>query len=582
MKLMRSLWVLGAVAVAGAGAFPAAGPDTTADSPELEGRDILSTTVDTPAGTIVGARLLGVDSFRGIPYAESPAGKQRLKPPKRLQTKLDNFDAKGIAPSCPQMLLSSSSDDIISKIGSFALQLPLFKPLTDPIQGQEDCLSVTVQRPSDAKEGDDLPVLYWMYGGAFELGSTNVYDAASMLRQASRQGQPFIFVAVNYRVAGWGFLPGAEVLADGSANLGLLDQRMGLEWVADNIASFGGDPTKVTIWGESAGSISVFDQMALYGGDVSYKGKPLFRGAIMNSGSIIPAEPVDGPKGQAVYDTVVEAAGCSGADDTLECLRDVDYDTLMDAINTLPAFIGYSSVALSFLPRPDGRVLPDSPDVLASSGRYHAVPMIIGDQEDEGTILSLFQSNTTKTDEDIVDYLSTNYFHGASDETLTALVSSYEDTKAMGSPFRTGILNELYPGFKRLAAILGDLVFTLTRRYFLDLATSANPETPAWSYLASYYHNTPVIGTCHASDIAQFFFNAIPDPAGMAHRTYYYNFINNLDPNVGNDDHPHWPQWSENRELLWFENLVKVGYLDDDFREDSARIISENAAELHI
>lgn len=120
-----------------------------------------------------------------------------------------------------------------------------------------------------------------------------MYDPASLLSQAIDQDQPFVFVGVNYRVAGFGFMPGKEILADGSSNLGLLDQRMGLEWVADNIAAFGGDPTKVTIWGESAGAISVFDQMALYGGNITYKDQPLFRGAIMNSGSIVSRQ--DGP-----------------------------------------------------------------------------------------------------------------------------------------------------------------------------------------------------------------------------------------------------------------------------------------------
>lgn len=414
-----------------------------------------------------------------------------------------------------------------------------------------------------------------------------MYDGGPLVSNAIDMGKPYIFVAINYRVAGFGFMPGKEILADGSANLGLLDQRMGLEWVADNIAAFGGDPGKVTIWGESAGAISVFDQMALYGGNIQYKGKPLFRGAIMNSGSVIPAEPVDGPKGQAIYDAVVAKAGCSGTFETLACLRAAPYDKFLAAVNSVPAFLSYNSVALSYLPRPDGKVLTQSPDVLAKAGNYTAVPMIIGDQEDEGTIFALFQPNITSSDK-IVTYLGDLFFHGATKSQLETLVSLYSPWVWDGSPFRSGIFNEIYPGFKRLAAILGDLVFTLTRRVFLEDATANHPNVPAWSYLASYDQGTPILGTFHTSDILQVFYGILPNYASKSIQGYYANFVYNLDPNnagggtsqkskIAED----WPQWSQDRMLINFF-ADSNGYLKDDFRSDAAKFLAANAEAFHI
>lgn len=543
--------------------------------PQLEGR--ANVNVASPAGSVQGVSLLGVESFRGIPYAEPPVGQLRLKPPKRLTTSLNNFDARGIAPACPQMFISSEVEGLIGGVLDLLLDIPFLQPLT----GQEDCLSMSVQRPAGTKAGDKLPVLFWIFGGGFQLGATNTYDATDLLRFGIGQDQPFIFVAVNYRTGGFGFMPGAEVLADGSANLGLLDQRMGLEWVADNIAAFGGDPEKVTIWGESAGAISVFDQMALYGGDATYKGKQLFRGAIMNSGSIVPSDPVDCPKGQDVYGRVVERAGCSGSEDTLACLREADYETFLDAVNAEPGILSYNSVALSYLPRPDGKVLPESPDLLVKNGRYHAVPMIIGDQEDEGTLFALFQPNISRTN-DIVEYLSDIYFQSATNEQLTALVETYPANWSAGSPFRTGLLNSFYVAYKRLAAILGDLVFTLTRRVFLEDTLAANPDVPSWSYLASYNYGTPIMGTFHASDILQVFYGQWPNNAMRSSRTYYYNFLYNLDPNVGVTKFAKWPQWKESRDLMWFETGNRNSILKDDFRSASSKWIADNVAALYI
>lgn len=536
----------------------------------LEKRD--TTSVVTPQGTIVGSVLLGVENFGGIPFAEAPEGNLRLKPPQRLNSSLGTFDATGLGPSCPQMFFSTEGDLLTSVLGNL-INTPLFQTVTDQ---KEDCLTMRVQRPAGTTSDAKLPVLFWIFGGAFELGSPQMYDASALVSNGVDQGKPFVFVAVNYRTGGFGFLAGKEILADSASNLGLLDQRMGLEWVQDNIAAFGGDPEKVTIWGESAGAISVFDQMALYGGDNTYNGKKLFRAAIMDSGSAVPAEPVDCPRSQDIYDTVVREAGCADATNTLDCLRSADYDTFLHAANSVPGVLSYSSVALSYVPRPDGVVLPDSPDVLATNGQYAAVPMIIGDQEDEGTLFALFQPNITNTDE-LVDYIWTEFFPAIDRQYVVGLVDTYDASIAAGSPFNTGILNSPYPEFKRLAAILGDMVFTLVRRIVLGATNAVNPDVPSWSYLGSYDYGTPILGTFHASDILQVFYGVLPNYASNAIQSYYFSFLYTMDPNNGTSaDYQVWPQWNENQELMQFWN-DRSNLLADDFRSDSHDWLASHA-----
>ncbi|KZL79159.1 sterol esterase precursor [Colletotrichum incanum] len=474
-------------------------PATAAGSPEHHQNQhrAAQAAVNAPAGTIIGRSFGSVETFAGIPYAQPPVGPLRLKPPQRLNASVGNFDARGIASSCPQFVLSFESRNILlNVVGSF-LTLPVFQPIT----GQEDCLTVTVQPPSGTLADAKLPVLFWIFGGGFEFGSTVSYNGASFVRDGSQTGQPFIFVGVNYRLGGFGFLPGDEILQDGSANLGLLNQRMDLKWIADNIAS-GANP-------------------------------------------------------RAVYDTVVQAAGCAGSPDTLDCLRSVSYGTFLRAATSLPSILSYEALALAYVPRPDGVVFRDSPDILARNGRYAAVPMIIGNQEDEGTLFVLFKPGILTTSQ-LVGYLSELYFHNASRVQLTTLVDTYDRRSSAGSPFRTGIFNEISPGFKWRAAILGDLVFTLARRSFLAVAKAKYPAVPAWSYLNSYNYGTPIIGTFHTSDILQ-----------------YLNFLYNLDPNVGIGGYAQWPEWSQSQQLLWFLN-DRTEYLTDDFRNDSYEFIYSN------
>lgn len=398
-------------------------------------------------------------------------------------------------------------------------------------------------------------------------------------------GKDIIYVSVNHRISGFGFLASKELSEDGSTNLGLRDQRLGLQWTAENIAAFGGDPDKVTIWGESAGSISVFDQTIINGGDHTYNGKPLFRGAIMDSGSVVPANPVDAAFPQSIYNTVVKNGGCSSSANTLECLRGLDYSTFLSAVNSVPNLLSYRSLDLSYLPRPDphDNFFPASPDTIVltpSSGNpaIAQVPIIIGDQEDEGTLFGLATSNISTTAE-LITYLQ-SYFPNANQQDIEDLVALYPDDPSAGSPFRTGELNNIYPEFKRIAALLGDATFTLTRRAYLSVISNF---VPSYSYLSTYFHGTPILGTFHATDILNVYFEVQPEPAA-AIQTYYVAFVNDLDPNSLGTKAPliEWPLWkNDTRELLEF-GVTENGLLNDTFRDEAGRYLMANVAKFRV
>ncbi|RFU81144.1 hypothetical protein TARUN_1053 [Trichoderma arundinaceum] len=524
--------------------------------------------VEIASGTIIGSAGDTVDSFNGIPYADPPIGDFRMKPPVKLSIDLGTFDATGTAASCPQGPIISLSG-LANATGAATILSANSGVTVATTNFTEDCLTISVQRPHGIEAGADLPVLFWIYGGGFAAGSTSGFDATRLIDTGVQHGQPFIFVAVNYRIGAWGFMPGSQILEEGSGNAGLLDQRMGLEWVADNIGAFGGDPDKVTIWGESAGAISVFDQLVLYDGDATYNERPLFRAAIMNSGSATPTDPLDTPKGQVVYDAVVKAAQCDTQRDTLACLRSLSNEEFTLAANSVPGIISYQSLALSYLPRPDGLVLTDSPDVLAREGKFHHVPMIIGTQEDEGTLFSLTQRDMSTTAK-IVNYLSEYYFHNATIGQITEFVNTYSPYAWDGSPFRTGLNFEGYFGKKRIAAILGDIVFNLMRRVSLQTFADVSSNVRLWSYFSSYNYN-PVLGlfgTSHGSDIPVLFSGTNDKYPTISGRTYYINFLYNLDPNNGTEPDVFWPEWTEDNQLLHF-NKNNNSLLDDTYRNSS-------------
>ena len=136
-------------------------------SPALENRGPAVTVSFAAGSTAVGSSsILGVESFNGIPFAQAPVGPLRLKPPQKLSAPLGTFDATGTAKSCPQMFFSDKSGPFLTQVLGTLINTPLFQTVLD---ADEDCLSVTVQRPAGTKAGDNLPVLFWIFGGGFEV-----------------------------------------------------------------------------------------------------------------------------------------------------------------------------------------------------------------------------------------------------------------------------------------------------------------------------------------------------------------------------------------------------------------------------
>ena len=287
----------------------------------------IEVTATLPCGTVYvnGLRYpsYGLDAYLGIPYAVPPVGSNRFRAPEKFD--YDNhrtYDGRSLGPACLQ------------REG----------PYTSLSGMDEDCLTINVYAPSGAY-GSSLPVLAWIYGGAFVEGSAAVYNATNLVWESIEIGEPTVVVTFNYRLGIFGWGQGREFAQNNATNLGLRDQTLALQWIQENIQAFGGDPRRVTAFGESAGAVSIalhYLNPALI--DDTPQNNTLFRAAIFESGA--PSTfPVASPYEirQDVFDTLTEISNCTtGADiSSFECLRELPADELFAAqmaLMQMPAF----------------------------------------------------------------------------------------------------------------------------------------------------------------------------------------------------------------------------------------------------
>lgn len=306
--------------------------------------------VETAFGIVdgVGERD-GVRAFKGIPFAEPPVGDLRWEPPQKPKSWKGVKEAREFAPGPMQ---AGRMAGLLGFIGRFS----------------EDCLYLNVWTPAKGP-AEQLPVMVWIYGGAFSKGSTAIplYDGAHLARKG------VVVVSIAYRVGPFGFLAHPELSREGNkGNFGLLDQIAALEWVRDNIAAFGGDPGCVTIFGESAGGISVSMLAA------SPKAKGLFHRAISQSGGSFAPPKWDREGGQNVIP--LEVAEKRGKE-FLASLGAAD----LAAARGLPAR-NLLKGASWWWPVLDGEVLVGDQYVLYGEGKFNDTPILIGTNSDEGAL----------------------------------------------------------------------------------------------------------------------------------------------------------------------------------------------------
>ncbi len=420
------------------------------------------------SGAVTGATADGIASFKGIPFAAPPVGARRWSAPAPVAPWSTSRDATAYGPDCMQN------------------PLPGIQPGSRPMS--EDCLTLNLWTPKPAK-GAKLPVMVWIHGGGFVGGSGNLPETDGGLL-AKRD---VVIVSFNYRLGRFGFFAHPALGKDG--NWGLMDQIAALKWVQRNIASFGGDPAKVAIFGESAGGESVLRLMA------SPAAIGLFARAIVASGG-----------GRDDWPTLAEAQAKGQVFGARAGAADAA------ALRALPADKVLGSLALMSKeedrysgPITDGTIVPAHADAIFAAGKQARIPYIIGSNDDElGFIPAPFR----------------------------AMVNGPIE-KELGAA--TAVVKAAYAGEDEANRRLGgDVIFAEPALAFG--MSQARAGAPTFLYRFGYVaeaQRKPDVGAVHASDVAFQFGNLAPD-ATAADRTaakligdYWTHFAKTGDPNGG-------------------------------------------------
>ncbi|KAM0420309.1 hypothetical protein ACHAPT_011970 [Fusarium lateritium] len=437
-------------------------------------------------GTLSGAfnSHCNQDFFLGIPYAAPPIDNLRLNRP---------------SPSKPWSG-TRKADSYSAQCHGTSAGLAGFSQIESVEAMSEDCLYLNVIRPAGVTKDDKLPVLVWIHGGGWFEGSASDgrYNGTFLVETSVQLGKPLLFISFNYRLGAFGYLSGQQVQKAGIANLGLHDQRQALTWIQENAHSFGGDRTRVTVMGESAGALSIgFHLLARDDG--------LFSAAIAQSGSTFtPALHRSATQQQANFDEVLNATGCAGSTGALSCLRTVPASSSREASKTL---------ALSFTS--DGELVPKSALKSLKQGQFVRVPLLIGTNRNEGTsFVQQALRQPVNTNADLQAFIQSTWGLGKIPKsTLQRLAKLYRrdiTSPAAGlGPVAADPGPQLGSQYGAATLWMGDMMFSAGRR--ITNQAWARFRVPSYSYFfdtVTANVNTTTLGVAHFQDIPYTFGNA--------------------------------------------------------------------------
>lgn len=415
----------------------------------------------TGNGLVEGREKNGLAIYKGIPYAAAPVGELRFREAKPA--------------------LSWSGVKKAMEYGAPCLQTENFDA-DGRVIGSEDCLTLNVWQPLGSRE--PLPVMVFIHGGAFSWGSgrdqlkgVDLYDGSFLAAQG-----PAVVVNFNYRLGAFGFLAHPALREAGrSGNYGHSDQIEALRWVQQNIAAFGGDPARVMIFGESAGGFSVLNLL------VSPAARGLFSRALLQSGSDIR---YNASQAEEIGEKFASGLKC----DTAACLRSLSAARIMaQTSNTLRGL----GAKLVFSPHVDGTLIPEFPIAALRAGRYEQVPMVLGSNSDEMTVLGIpiLKQKPIFLRKDYEELVMQEF----GNELGPKVIEHY------GQPL-------LRSSFQLLQEVFADNVFHCPAQEIAG-AVSARQPGQVWKYLFTHsYYLDPlrILGAGHGLELPYVFHNFAP------------------------------------------------------------------------